>query len=78
MKDASIRGFVISHATTDELSRAAASINRLLAEKRLRPRVTEKLPLSAAREAHIRMERGELHGKRLVLLTELTEEGVVS
>ncbi|MDI3422886.1 NADPH:quinone reductase [Streptomyces luteolus] len=74
MKDASVLGFVISHASTGELAAAAVSINRLLAEKRLRPRVTETLPLSAAREAHQRMERGELRGKRLVLRTDLTTD----
>ncbi|MFG3660771.1 NADPH:quinone reductase [Streptomyces sp. NPDC047706] len=74
MKDASVLGFVISHASTDELARAAVSINRLLTEKRLRPRATQTLPLSATREAHIRMEQGELHGRRLVLLTNTEEE----
>ncbi|MGW0736659.1 NADPH:quinone reductase [Streptomyces sp. NPDC002851] len=73
MKDASVLGFVISHASTDELARAAVSINRLLAEKRLRPRATETVPLSAARAAHLRMERGELHGKRLVLRTDIKD-----
>lgn len=67
MKDCSVMGFVISHATTAELSEAADVINRLLAKGDLRPRTTESLPLSAAAEAHHRMERGELHGKRLVL-----------
>ena len=75
MKDAAVLGFVISHASVGELAQAAVSINRLLAEKKLRPRVTETLPLSAAREAHQRMERGELHGKRLVLRTDLTTDG---
>ncbi|MFF5444597.1 NADPH:quinone reductase [Streptomyces sp. NPDC012888] len=72
MKDASILGFVISHATTVELAHAASSINRLLAAKQLRPRAIETLPLSEAAEAHRRMERGELHGKRVVLRTDIS------
>lgn len=71
MKDASILGFVISHASTEELGHAAAAINRLLVSKQLRPRLTETLPLSSAADAHRRMERGELHGKRLVLRTDI-------
>ncbi|MFI7503203.1 NADPH:quinone reductase [Streptomyces sp. NPDC049687] len=67
MKDGSIVGFAISHATAAELSEAARAINRLLATGRLRPRTVDIWPLSAAAEAHRRMERGELHGKRLVL-----------
>ncbi|WP_036322738.1 NADPH:quinone reductase [Microbispora sp. ATCC PTA-5024] len=68
MKDGSIRGFVISHATSAELAEAAAALNRLLAAGRLRPRSTESLPLSEAAAAHRRMENGELHGRRLILL----------
>ncbi|GAB2331881.1 zinc-binding dehydrogenase [Streptomyces variabilis] len=67
MKDGSIVGFVISHATAAELSEAARAINRLLANGRLLPRAVDARPLSAASEAHRRMERGELRGKRLVL-----------
>ncbi|MER8105571.1 NADPH:quinone reductase [Kitasatospora sp. NPDC094016] len=67
MKDCSIAGFVISHATSTELAEAAVGINRLLAAGRLRPLAVETLPLSAAAEVHGRMERGELHGRRVVL-----------
>ncbi|MQA07478.1 MAG: zinc-binding dehydrogenase [Pseudonocardiaceae bacterium] len=67
MKDGSVRGFVISHATVTELADAAHTINRLLVDDRLRPRATESMPLSDAAEAHRRMESGELHGKRLIL-----------
>ncbi|WP_171169711.1 NADPH:quinone reductase [Streptomyces sp. I05A-00742] len=69
MKDGSVVGFVISHATSAELAEAAVTINRLLAAGRLRPRALERRPLSAAAEVHRRMEEGELHGKRVVLLT---------
>ena len=67
MKDGSIVGFVISHATTAELAEAAGAINRLLAAGLLRPRDVETAPLSATAEVHARLERGELHGKRVVL-----------
>jgi 2-desacetyl-2-hydroxyethyl bacteriochlorophyllide A dehydrogenase len=67
MKDGSVRGFVISHATTAELAGAAREINRLLAAGGLRPRAVEALPLAAARDAHSRLERGEVKGTRLVL-----------
>lgn len=68
LKDGSIVGFTISRATTTELGCAARTVNRLLAQRKLRPRQVEELPLSAAAEAHTRLERGELHGRRLVLL----------
>ncbi|MBC2866858.1 zinc-binding dehydrogenase [Streptomyces mexicanus] len=71
MKDGSITGFVISHATTAELAEAAVTINRLLAAGRLRPRATETLPLSATADVHRRMEQGELHGRRVVLRPDL-------
>ncbi|MFE7192786.1 NADPH:quinone reductase [Kitasatospora sp. NPDC057541] len=67
MKDGSIRGFVISHATTAELAEAAVAVNRLLAAGRLRPRALEIHPLSAAGETHQRLEKGELNGRRVVL-----------
>ncbi|WP_037677772.1 NADPH:quinone reductase [Streptomyces griseus] len=74
MKDCSVRGFVISHATTAELAEAAGTINRLLAAGRLRSRATEVLPLSAAAEAHQRMEMGQLHGKRVILTPQWSDE----
>jgi NADPH:quinone reductase-like Zn-dependent oxidoreductase len=69
LKDCQIHGFVISHASTAQLAAAAAVINDLLTRNRLRPRAVETLPLSATAEAHTRMERGELHGRRLLLHT---------
>jgi NADPH:quinone reductase-like Zn-dependent oxidoreductase len=68
LKEGSVRGFALSHATAGELAEAAQRINRLLAEGGLRPRAVEYAPMSAAAEAHRRMERGELHGRRIVLL----------
>jgi NADPH:quinone reductase-like Zn-dependent oxidoreductase len=67
LKDCSLRGFVISHASTAELADASGTINRLLAAGRLRARTTEIRPLSAAAETHERMERGHLRGRRVVL-----------
>jgi NADPH:quinone reductase-like Zn-dependent oxidoreductase len=67
MKDGSVVGFVISHATAAELAEAAETINRLLADGRLRPRATTTMPLSATAEAHRMLEQGELHGKRVIL-----------
>ncbi|HEX5594555.1 MAG TPA: NADPH:quinone reductase [Micromonosporaceae bacterium] len=67
MKDGSIIGFVISHATTAELAEAAGAINRLLTAGRLRARALQHLPLTAVAEVHRRLEQGELRGKRAVL-----------
>ncbi|AXI78508.1 NADPH:quinone reductase [Peterkaempfera bronchialis] len=71
MKDGSITGFAISHATAAELAEAATTVNRLLAAKLLRPRSLRQLPLGAAAETHHRLEQGELNGKRIVLRTDL-------
>ncbi|MFD4025363.1 NADPH:quinone reductase [Streptomyces sp. NPDC058576] len=73
MKDAAILGFVISHATTAELAAAAGAINRLVASGRLRPRRTERVPLSAAAEGHRRMEKGGLRGIRLIVRPDLDD-----
>ncbi|MEU5091619.1 NADPH:quinone reductase [Streptomyces sp. NPDC021356] len=75
MKDCSVVGFVISHATSAELAEAAAAINRLLAADALRPRSPEVLPLSAAAEAHRRMDEGRVRGKRLILSTRAAVTG---
>ncbi|MEU6774967.1 NADPH:quinone reductase [Streptomyces sp. NPDC046759] len=72
MNDRSVVGFVISHATCDELAEAAAYINDLVARGALCPRGVECLPLAAAADAHARIERGELRGRRIVLRTDLT------
>lgn len=68
-KGGSVVGFAISHATAGELGEAARTVGRLLAAGRLRPRALETAPLSHAAEAHDRMERGALRGRRLVLRT---------
>ncbi|WP_093777679.1 NADPH:quinone reductase [Streptomyces sp. yr375] len=71
LKDGSVTGFVISRATTAELADAARTLNRLLARGRLRSRSVEEAPLSAAAEVHARLERGQLHGRRVVLRPDL-------
>ncbi|MBT2383382.1 NADPH:quinone reductase [Streptomyces sp. ISL-11] len=71
LKDASVVGFAISQASTGELAEAAGAINRLLAAGLLRPRAVDVLPLSAAAEAHRRVEAGEANGRRVVLRTGL-------
>lgn len=69
-RDRSLLGFVISNATVDELAEAARHITTLLVDGLLRPRRVEELPLSAAAEAHRRLEAGEARGVRLVLRPE--------
>ncbi|EST19241.1 NADPH:quinone reductase [Streptomyces roseochromogenus] len=72
MNDRSVVGFVISHATPDELAEAAAYINDLFRQGVLSPRGIEVFPLSAAADVHARMEKGELRGRRAVLCTDVT------
>lgn len=67
MKSCTVSGFVISHASTDELADAARTINRLLAAGKLRSRSVQTIPLESAADAHRWIEAGELHGKRVVL-----------
>ncbi|MBV9922802.1 MAG: NADPH:quinone reductase [Pseudonocardia sp.] len=66
LRDGRIIGFVISNARTSELAEAATCVNDLLVGG-LRPRRIEELPLSAAAEAHRRLETGQARGVRLVL-----------
>lgn len=67
MNDGSVRGFVISHATTAELADAARTINRLLPTGRLHTRPVRTLPLRDAADAHRMIENGA--DKRLLLET---------
>lgn len=67
-KDGSVLGFVISRASVADLAAAARAINDLLPTGRLVGRRVERLPLSHTAEAHRRMEAGQLHGRRVVLI----------
>lgn len=51
-RDASLRGFAISNASSADLASAAALINRRLAAGELTSRIGRRLPLSQAAEAH--------------------------
>jgi NADPH:quinone reductase-like Zn-dependent oxidoreductase len=66
-RDASVRGFAISNASSTDLHAAAMRVNQLLAEGALAPRKTEVLPLAEAAQAHQRLETGKARGVRLVL-----------
>ncbi len=66
-RDGSIVGFAISNATVPELADAAKSVNQIIATRALVPREVEVLPLSAAADAHRRLETGHTRGRRLVL-----------
>ncbi|MGH8294001.1 MAG: zinc-binding dehydrogenase [Steroidobacteraceae bacterium] len=66
-RDARIVGFAIGNARVAELAEAAGRISQLVAEGALRPRSIEELPLSAAAEAHRRLETGQARGTRLIL-----------
>ncbi|MEU9133174.1 NADPH:quinone reductase [Kitasatospora sp. NPDC048540] len=66
-RDASLRGFALSNATTDELADTAAALNSLLAGGTLRAGQVQALPLSQAPHAHALLENGRATG-RLVLL----------
>lgn len=66
-RDIALVGFVISNATVEELADAADLINERLADGTLTTRIADELPLSAAGEAHRRVEQGETSGMRVVL-----------
>ena len=66
-RELTVAGFAISNATTAELAEAAGRVNQLLARGALVPRRVERLPLSAAADAHRRLEAGQARGVRLVL-----------
>lgn len=61
VKGCSLHGFVMFKATADEQRACAADINRWLAEGRLLPRISHRLPLSQAAEAHRLQEQNTLH-----------------
>ncbi|HWX20225.1 MAG TPA: NADPH:quinone reductase [Candidatus Binatia bacterium] len=62
VKDCSLHGFAMFNATAREQRSAANSINRWLAEGKLKPRIDRVLPLSQAAEAHRLQEQSTVHG----------------
>lgn len=62
-QNATLFGFTVTDATTDELARYAREINRWIERRVLRPRIALRMPLSEAAEAHRRLEAGGLFGK---------------
>ena len=66
-RDAHILGFAISNANTHELAQAAQRINQLLLDGSLQAHNIEELPLSAAAQAHMRLENGTARGTRIIL-----------
>ncbi|HLI38945.1 MAG TPA: NADPH:quinone reductase [Streptosporangiaceae bacterium] len=65
-RDASIRGFVITNASTADLASAARTVNHGLATGILKPRIAERLPLTDAANAHRHQESG-VRGRIVVL-----------
>jgi NADPH:quinone reductase-like Zn-dependent oxidoreductase len=65
-KSATVGGFVISRATTPELAEAAQTVNRLLADGRLRSRRTRHATLTDLPALHAAVERGD-RGTRAVV-----------
>ena len=61
VKGCQLRGFVMFKATPDEQRRCAEDINRWLVEAKLRPNISEVLPLSHAAKAHKLQEQNTLH-----------------
>lgn len=66
--DIAIDGFVISRASAAEFAQAAELINTMLAAGQLTTRITGRLPLADAAEAHRRMESGPVDGRLLLLM----------
>ena len=66
LKDASIRGFIISNASVADLALAAKMTNYGLSRGILKARICAKLPMSEAAEAHRLQEKGA-RGRIIVL-----------
>lgn len=66
--DITIDGFVISRASAAEFAQAAELINTMLAAGRLTTRITERLPLARAADAHRLMEDGGVDGRLLLTI----------
>ena len=66
LRDASLRGFAISNASTTDLARAAEIVNSQLSSGGLRVRVGATYNLVDAAKAHAAMEAGSVLGKILI------------
>ena len=73
LRNATIFGFTVTDATTDELATYAVEINRWLTRGVLRAKIARRLRLSDAAEAHRLLESGGLFGK-IVLTPERVGE----
>lgn len=69
-KSCTVGGFVISRATILELAQAAHTVNRLLADGRLRSRRRRDAPLTELPALHTAVERGERRTRPVVHLTD--------
>ena len=65
-RDISLLGFVISRASASSFAGAARTINALLRDGLLDATLADDLPLSAAPQAHARMESGSVRGRLIV------------
>lgn len=66
VKDASIRGFAISNASTADLAQAARTINRGLSQGILKARIGAVIPLADSAETH-RLQENGARGRTVVL-----------
>jgi len=66
-RDVTLHGFAISNASVDDLARAAADINRLLASGKLHTRVGATFHLADAAKAHAAMASGDVKGRIVVV-----------
>jgi len=65
-RDVSVLGFVISRASVRSLADAARTINSLVQQGLLGTTIAAEAPLSAAAQAHERMESGDVRGRLII------------
>ena len=66
LKNLTISGFAISHATIEELENAARHVNWAIGVLGLRPRRVKLFDLSDVGKAHDLLERGDVRGKPVI------------
>ena len=59
---------MISRASAGEFAQAAGLINSMLAAGELTTRITDRMPLSEAAQAHRRIEAGTVDGRLLLIM----------